>query len=60
MNTPAPGQVLSMVRCPRCKARQFDTRLPWRISEPSVADVLILCWRCDLLVGVKLETKAHE
>jgi len=45
--------IFSQVRCPRCKARLFDARPDWRHSEVSVADVVILCWRCDRLVGVK-------
>jgi len=60
MNFPLPGQLLSQVRCRRCRARVFDTRLAWRHCELSVADVVILCWRCDLLVGVKLQPEASH
>jgi len=55
MTTSLAGVIFSQVRCRRCNARLFDARPTWRHCEASVADILILCWRCNLLVGVKIE-----
>lgn len=53
MMTSEPA-IFTQVRCRRCDARLFDARPAVRQCEVSVADVVLVCWRCKSLVGFRL------
>ena len=56
LNSNANGQqarLLDHVRCTQCGARQFDARGEWLECGIASAEIIVKCWRCGRLLGLR-------
>ena len=47
------AKLLDHVRCSQCGARQFDSRRVWIECGIASAEIIIKCWRCGRLLGLR-------